>query len=433
MFSQRFQIIDIVDRQSQYCLLVMSTSKRQLIQYTRYLMCDYAVKMNVDFKIYISLDESIQNNPPRNSVIYDLLQTYRRIIVLNDYCCLNRETPNLLEQVKDDEFGGVILRHPIVQEECQMILTQVGYHAVPEDYINSGVYIISKNHQHLFDKNNYQYYLNFMTSVNLQRIFINLMLQKTLTKKHILDVRYGNSQLDPNRDLGSSFKTILNQTYIRENFIMCVTDHYKYQLFYLKQTCEIYANKCYLVPNIRLDLDVIGDIMDEINHFKQSKKSKFKMLVFNAGPECPIWYHLTDRMAMFANDDNDIEQKEHMIMNRIHNVNVIEYFNHNLLVSNSFTVGRQILDQIPPPIKNTIFDLILICGTSVDTDDQRSHLLPIYWTNRYLSHRGTIIYLSDSHQLLTKFCMDQYLGPVNYRTIKHFDDQCATLKIVKSK
>jgi hypothetical protein len=87
---------------------------------------------------------------------------------------------------------------------------------------------------------------------------------------------------------------------------------------------------------------------------------------------------------------------------------------------NSFPIPKKILELAP-------FDIILIDGPNGFNDACPGRLLPCFWSKKYLSKPGTIIYIDDATRLLEKKCINKFFidKPKTY-----FKERLGTMKII---
>lgn len=424
MFSQHVKICDVVDIRSDNCIVVISSCSRPQITYTRYLTCKYAIKISASFKIVYIVND-IAN---KNGVIYDLLSMYKRLIILDDTCCINSKMPNLFDQVNEDELGGVLEKNTeAICADVQLIKTHLSLEIDTSTYLSSGLYIISRKHRCLFDPKFDDQYVKMLTSNDPFRTYINYVLQNNIMpiKIKVLENLYNNTELDININLRRKPRQLLNDSYINGNNVMNVSGDYKYQLFYIKQICDIYNNSVYLKPDSAINYDFIDDVGQEIVKFKKIRKNKFKMLVFGLGYDSMLWYKLAQRKIFFMVGDGDSVQYQ-----GIHEDNIVHFSNQDVNVSNSFTMSHMdiVEHEIPPQIKNELFDIIIINSPNSCEDYQPSPLLPIFWSSQYLSSKGAVIYICGSDRLLESFCINKY-----FSESKFIQFQSHIVKITRTK
>lgn len=361
MCSHQFKFYDVVDiPDSVNCIIVFSSG---FIDYTRYLICHYASKINANCKITCESNQYL--------VIYYLLSVYQRLIVLEDQCCVNSSMPDLFEQVEEHELGGVS--------------DQSG------NNLKTGLYIISRQHRYLFGDTN-----------QVPRSF-PISLISPISPFKLLDQRYNNSIIGLNVNLDQ--RQVVDDVYIKDNYMMNIGSDYKHQLFYIKQICDIYSNRFYYVQGGLYDFDLIDDVCREIATLKRNCHRQLKILII--GDDNPIWSQIAQ-----------------------HKINKVIYMEKSLnsvLLSNSFTMAMT--DKVVPiSLRNEVFDLIIINNLECNIDTHNSVLIPIYWACQFLSTKGTIIYMCQSNRLFEHFCINKYF---NHRQFKKVLCQQPIAKFVK--
>lgn len=170
--------------------------------------------------------------------------------------------------------------------------------------------------------------------------------------------------------------------------------------------------------NIQMDQSIIK----EISLICSGKK----MLVFGLGYDSELWYNLTNFNTYFVeHDDKYIDLNKNIARDHI-----IKYL-YPTTVRKSFTMTDKEIDSISIPeelLKLAPFDIILIDGPPGYDDERQGRLLPIYWVKKYLSKKGTIVYIDDSNRGLETFCINKYFSNDNKEIIK-VRDGCARIKL----
>jgi hypothetical protein len=192
----------------------------------------------------------------------------------------------------------------------------------------------------------------------------------------------------------------------------------------VKNSKEYYSNVIlnkysnYINKNIQLARPVMGDII-------MNCEGK-KMLVFGLGYDSELWYNVTNKNTFFIEDN-----KTYISLNQNINSNNIIYHEYkNITVKKSFYLNDNKIENYTIPeqlLKHAPFDIILIDGPNGSNDDAPGRLLPIFWSKRYLSKEGTIVYIDDSSRNLEKKCINKYLmnNPKTY-----FNERLGTMKIL---
>lgn len=187
--------------------------------------------------------------------------------------------------------------------------------------------------------------------------------------------------------------------------------------YYLKNVMGQYSK--YINSNIQLSKNVIDDIMLTI-------KNTSKMLVFGLGYDSELWYNLTNKNTYFIENN-----KTYIDLNsNINKNNIIYYTYENIKVKTSFKLTNEQLDSYKIPsqiLDNAPYDIILIDGPNGFNDDCPGRLLPIFWSKKYLSKVGTIIYVDDASRKLEKYSINKYfIGNQKY----YIKDRLGTMKII---
>lgn len=158
----------------------------------------------------------------------------------------------------------------------------------------------------------------------------------------------------------------------------------------------------YYNSNIQLHISVIKDIIQEcLNNSK-------KMLVFGLGNDSDIWSNLTNNNTYFVESEESFIQ----LCKSIDQEKIIKHNFSGISVKDSFDISDKILDSFEKPdvlLKLSPFDIILIDGPNGFSDTSPGRLLPIYWSKKYLSKKGTVIYVDDCNRKLESYAIDKYL------------------------
>lgn len=257
MLPPYLKFTDMIALNASKCVITIALGDCPFITYTKRLMCDYASKIRADFKIVTSYDKNSSMEVDRTSssntlsiikmnVLHDFLQIYDRVIYLESTCCVNQQTPDLFEVVKYDELGGQqegrLTYMTTYLNDYNFTKEKLDYKLDRSAYIGTGLLVVSKKHQLLFDGRSINENYIFFQADYPQQGYINYLIQKNQTKVKLLNVKWNNPRVFGNRFLGEQVsKLILDPNYINENYIMHVTDYYLHQLFYVQQVCGIYS------------------------------------------------------------------------------------------------------------------------------------------------------------------------------------------------
>jgi hypothetical protein len=175
--------------------------------------------------------------------------------------------------------------------------------------------------------------------------------------------------------------------------------------------------KNYYTDDIQTSKQVVHDIANNsINK---------KMLVFGLGYDSELWYNLLKGEAYFIEDNQHyIDLNKH-----IPNKNIIKYQYKNINVKKSFNLTDQEIDTYVIP-ENILdlgpFDIIYIDGPTGSTKNSPGRLIPFFWSRKFLSKSGTIIYIDDSARLLESYCIHKFFSQENYKMIS-YDIPCTKI------
>ena len=187
-----------------------------------------------------------------------------------------------------------------------------------------------------------------------------------------------------------------------------------------KYYSDIFLNnyKSFINSNIQLAKSVIRDILVNCENKK--------MLVFGLGYDSELWYNATNKNTYFIENN-----KKYIELNKnIDSNNIIYHQYNNISVKSCLSLKNEQIDtfKIPEKILNLApFDIILIDGPNGFDNNCPGRLLPIFWSKKYLSKIGTIIYVDDASRNVEKRCINKYFigDPKTY-----FKDRLGTMKII---
>lgn len=176
--------------------------------------------------------------------------------------------------------------------------------------------------------------------------------------------------------------------------------------------------KQFINPNIQISKKIISDII-----FNGENK---KMLVFGLGYDSELWYNLTNKNTYFIEDN-----KDYINLNKnINSDNIIYHKYNGINVKNSLKLTYEQVNRYNIPkkiLENAPYDIILVDGPTGMNDNCPGRLLPIFWSKKYLSKQGTIVYIDDSNRTLEKKCINRYyIGCPKY----YFNERLGTIKII---
>lgn len=181
-------------------------------------------------------------------------------------------------------------------------------------------------------------------------------------------------------------------------------------------------------PKILLGKDIILDILEEL-----IGKNK-KVLVFGLGMDSKMWYLANEKKNIWfiEHDDNYIK-----LNSDIDSSCIIKYDYANINVKKSFSLSNDDIENYPIPdiiSQNAPYDLIIVDAPTGFNDETYGRLLPIYWTAKYFSKHGTIIYVDDVERSLENYCVNKFLSKnilIKQFITTTFNRHCMTSKLVK--
>ena len=186
----------------------------------------------------------------------------------------------------------------------------------------------------------------------------------------------------------------------------------------------------YYNNKIQTDITIINDINMEFTNIKDDNK---KMLVFGLGYDSELWYNMTNKNTYFV-EDNPIYIN---LVKNIIPINNIFHYKYNTKVKDSFNYVTNKSDKIPDEILNNgPYNIIYIDGPAGYNDMKCGRLLPIYWSQKYLSNKcKTIIYIDDCNRKLEAHLINKYFNTSicnkTYNYTKHiFNVRDGCMKIV---
>lgn len=160
----------------------------------------------------------------------------------------------------------------------------------------------------------------------------------------------------------------------------------------------------YYDSRMLLDKRIAVDIFQEL--YGKNKK----VLVFGLGYDSKLWYNANgckdiwfiESEDSYINESDDIDPKY-----------IIKYKYDNINVKMSFDLS---IDEIKkrgvPQVawENTPYDLIIVDGPTGFDDTKPGRLLPIYWSYKYFSRTGTIIYVDDVERELENYSINKFFS-----------------------
>jgi lipopolysaccharide biosynthesis glycosyltransferase len=127
----------------------------EIAKITHPFIKDYALKCEADFLCIDKQKISKSSMHWEKFQIYDLLNTYDRILWLDTDLLIREDTPDLFKEVPYDSFGIFNEKHYLADQLMKDIFKKHDM-SVPEDwdgsYYNTGVMILSKQHKFIFEQ-----------------------------------------------------------------------------------------------------------------------------------------------------------------------------------------------------------------------------------------------------------------------------------------
>ena len=336
---------------------------------------DYLIWIDADAHFYI-------DSPPITNVINEYPD--KVIIISEDQCCTN---PKI--QVNTGVF---IVKNCLEGKE---ILNMWGY--------NEQLYKKMNN----WNGWNDQAILREMYKVNL----LNIYEKSLIVKYGVLQYFYESDKL-PEKIFGLKDKPFI--------FHLAGSKHkerIKHSVNYFNEYLLHKYNQ-YLHSNIQLAKSVIKDILNNCENKK--------MLVFGLGYDSELWYNATNKNTFFIENN-----QQYIDLNKNINSNNIIYHKYdNITVKNSLKLTEKQINNFKIPnkiLELAPFDIILIDGPNGFNDQCPGRLLPIFWSKKYLSKEGTIIYIDDVNRNLENKCINKYLlgKPKSY-----FKERDGSMKVI---
>lgn len=185
-------------------------------------------------------------------------------------------------------------------------------------------------------------------------------------------------------------------------------------------TIQLNKYNSFVNSNIQLDKEVIKDILINCENKK--------MLVFGLGYDSELWYNCTNKNTFFVEND-----KSYIELNKnIPKDNIIYYEYNKITVNKSLDLIKSNTNTLNYPIPQKIiehapFDIILIDGPNGSNKNSPGRLLPVHWSQNYLSKQGTIIYIDDVNRELEKKLVNKYFTNIPK---KYFKQRLGTMKII---
>lgn len=183
----------------------------------------YAEKINADF-VVITQTKFIDANWEKTQV-YNFLNKYNRIILLDSDLIIRDDCPNLFEIVPEDKLGAFNEKKYIINSEKIKLEAQkykIEIKKITNDYLNTGVLVLSRRHKSIFKP--------VSTILGEFNDYFNVILQRDKTNVFELEYKF-------------------NRIHYQDNFIG-ITRHDSYIIHYAQAPDEVMFD---LIPK---DLEV---------------------------------------------------------------------------------------------------------------------------------------------------------------------------------
>ena len=120
---------------------------------THPMMRAYAEKIGADFVVINTPKLNLSCVHYEKYQIYELLESYDRIIYLDTDILLNPDCPNLFKIVPEDNFGAFLIsKHTYYHDgEIKIVQKELGELGWKREYFNSGVMVFSQHHRQIFN------------------------------------------------------------------------------------------------------------------------------------------------------------------------------------------------------------------------------------------------------------------------------------------
>ena len=119
-------------------------------------------------------------------------------------------------------------------------------------------------------------------------------------------------------------------------------------------------------------------------------------------------------------DENKLLPKEAIAIYNFNNITIKNSYNLSDTDLNKFTVPQKILSEKP-------FDIIIIDGPIGLYETDPGKLLPMFWSLKYLSKSGTIIYITSSNNELEKYGIERFF---KNNIVEYFPERNKVTKII---
>jgi lipopolysaccharide biosynthesis glycosyltransferase len=181
-------------------------SVKQMSNITHPIMKDFADRWECDFIILNHKTDYIVPSTPhqcykdgithyRIMKLYDLLNKYDRILSMDTDMVILPNCPNPFEEVPEHKIGSVLEDKGSREMDRVNIMLQIqskyGMVGWTSGYINTGFFIVSKQHKDIFQKINGEYW----TSIGVDDIHIGYLIHKLGFEVHELSYKWNHMSM----------------------------------------------------------------------------------------------------------------------------------------------------------------------------------------------------------------------------------------------
>ena len=191
----------------QYALVTRADeSVKAMSDITHPLMQEYALKWDCDFIVLDHETDYIVPFTPhqcyRDGITHyrimelrNLLDKYDRILSMDTDMVINTNCPNPFDEVPENKIGSVLedkgSREMDRINTIMQVQSKYGFVGWTSDYINTGFFIVSKQHKDIFQKINEEYW----TSIGVDDIHIGYLIHKLKFEVHELSFKWNHMSM----------------------------------------------------------------------------------------------------------------------------------------------------------------------------------------------------------------------------------------------
>jgi len=128
---------------------------KEITDVTHPIIRRYAHQCKADFLILSDPSPTPINEAYRIMLTKKLLETYDRVLHIDSDVIINKDCPNLFEIVPEEYIGSIVEDKGSRQKMRRDLIKQVqqrwGYIGWQLGYVNTGVFLVSKNHRSIFE------------------------------------------------------------------------------------------------------------------------------------------------------------------------------------------------------------------------------------------------------------------------------------------